>query len=491
VARQASTGASGEFATVMFVIGWLLLLLGASMLIPAIADFGSGSENWQAFTGSSAFTIFIGVLLVLGLRRPDVELQFRGVFLLTSLSWVVLCAFAALPLHLGHLELDLTDAVFEAMSGLTTTGSTVIVGLDNAPKGALLWRAMLQFLGGAGIIVMAMVLLPFLRVGGMQLFRSESSDRTEKLFPSTVSMVSRILVVYGGFNLICALALVMTGFSLFEAVCHAFSAIATGGFSTRDASVGGFQSPTAEWIIVLFMLLGGMPLVRFVAILQGRADLFWRDSQIRLYVLVCLLATLVLALWLVVGQGRNVHDAVRAAAFNAISIITTTGFATEDYQLWGPSAVALFLGLTILGGCTGSTAGGIKMFRFEILWTAAQIYLIGLFLPNRVSRPRYAGKPIDNDIIFAVLSFVFFFIGTWGLFTVVLGAMGLDLVTAISASATALANVGPGLGNIVGPAGNFQPLSDPVKWVLTAAMLLGRLEFFTVLVLFHPAFWRR
>jgi trk system potassium uptake protein TrkH len=491
VARQASVGSGGEIATVMFVIGWLLLALGVAMLVPAVADFSTGSENWQAFAGSSAFTIFTGTLLILSTRRPDVQLQFRSVFLLTTLAWVMLCAFAALPLHLSELQLDLTDSLFEAMSGLTTTGGTIIIGLDDAPKGVLLWRAMLCGIGGAGIIVMAMVLLPFLRVGGMQLFRSESSDRTEKLFPSTGAMVSRILAVYLVLVTACTLALATVGMSLFDAVCHALPALATAGFSTRDASIGGFHNPAAEWVMTLFMLLGGLPLVRFVAILQGRSDLAWRDSQIHLYLLLCALATLALALWLVAGQDRSLSEALRAAGFSAVSIITTTGFSTEDYQLWGPPAVTIFLALTIVGGCTGSTTGGIKMFRFEILWISARIYLMGLFLPNRVARPRYAGKPIDNEIIFAVLSFVFFFIGSWGVLTVVLGALGVDIVTALSATATMLANTGPGLGHIVGPAGTFSPLSDPVKWVLTFAMLLGRLEFFTVLVLFHPAFWRR
>ncbi len=491
VAKQASSGIGSEIATVMFVVGWLLLPLGVAMLIPAVADFTTASENWQAFTFSAAFTIFTGTLLVLSLRRPHVDLHFRGVFLLTTLSWVMLCAFAALPMHLGQLRLSLTDSMFEAMSGLTTTGATVIVGLDHAPKGLLLWRAMLNFLGGAGIIVMAMVLLPFLRVGGMQLFRSESSDRTEKLFPSTIAMVSRILGIYIVMLLACTVALAAVRVPLFDAFCHAMSGVATAGFSTKDASVGGLANPAAEWILLLFMLLGGMPLVRFVALAQGRGDLIWHDSQVRLYLLLCLLATMVLAVWLVAWQERSLHDALRGAAFSAVSVITTTGFATEDYQLWGPPAVTLFLALTIVGGCTGSTTGGIKMFRFEILWISAQIYLMGLFLPNRVARPRYAGKPIDSEIIFAVLSFVFFFIGTWGLVTVILGAMGLDLVTAISAAATSLANTGPGLGHLVGPAGTFAPLTDGVKWVLTASMLLGRLEFFTVLVLFHPAFWRR
>ena len=481
----------GDLAVVLLVVGWLLLALAGAMLAPAMADLVEGLDDWRAFAGSSVLTAFTGVLLVLANRQPRREVQFRSVFLLTTLSWLAVALFSSLPFQLGPYRLSVTDAVFEAMSGLTTTGSTVIVGLDMAPPGLLLWRSLLQGLGGAGIIVMAIVLLPFLRVGGMQLFRTESSDRTEKLLPSTAAVVTRIVGVYLGLILLCTLALATAGFSLFDATNHALTSLATGGFSTRDASLGGFQNPTAEWIVTLFMLLGGLPLIRFVAVLQGRGELFLRDSQIRLYLLFCLLATLVLASWLVIDQGRTPHDALRAAAFNAISIITTTGFATEDYQLWGSPAIALFLALTILGGCTGSTAGGIKTFRFEILWTAAQLYLVSLVMPSRVRRPRYGDKPIDDEIIFAVLSFVFLFIGSWGVLTVLLGALGLDLVTTLSAAATALANVGPGLGTIVGPAGNFQPLSGPVKWVLTLAMLLGRLEFFTVLVLFHPAFWRR
>jgi trk system potassium uptake protein TrkH len=346
-------------------------------------------------------------------------------------------------------------------------------------------------MGGVGIIVMAIVFLPFLRVGGMQLFRTESSDRSEKLFPSTAAMVRRILAVYLLLVIACAVALRLCGLSLFDAVIHAFTTISTGGFSTRDSSVAGFANPAAEWVIVLFMLMGGLPFLRLIALLQGRPQLFLRDSQIRLYLLVALAATALLALWLILHDQREWHAALRAAAFNAVSVMTTTGFATEDYIRWGEPAVALFLALTIVGGCTGSTAGGIKMFRFEILWTSAQLYLSSLFLPNRVARPRYAGKPLDNEIIVAVLSFVFFFIGSWGVLTVALAAIGLDLVTAVSGAATALANVGPGLGERIGPAGNFASLPDAAKWLLTFAMLLGRLEFFTVLVLFHPAFWRR
>jgi trk system potassium uptake protein TrkH len=283
----------------------------------------------------------------------------------------------------------------------------------------------------------------------------------------------------------------IVGFTPFDAVNHAFATLATGGFSTRDGSVGAFENPAAEWIITFFMAAAALPFMRYVAVLNGRPGLLLRDSQVRTFIGILGVSILGLAAWLTLGLGRPWLDSLRAAAFNATSVITTAGFASEDYTLWGAGAIAFFLALSIVGGCTGSTTGGIKIFRFEILWISARLYVMSLFLPSRVSRPRYAGRVVDTEIILAVLSFAFFFMGAWGLTTVLLGALGADLVTAISASAAALANVGPGLGQLIGPAGNFQPLTDPMKWVLSTAMLLGRLEFFTVLVLLHPDFWRR
>jgi trk system potassium uptake protein TrkH len=461
------------------------------MLPPLLVDLHDNNPDWIAFLAAGGGTVFCGGLLVLANRRAAVELDIKSAFLLTTLSWMTVALFAALPLHLSTYRLSVTDALFEAMSGITTTGSTVIVGLDAAPRGLLLWRATLQALGGVGIIVMAILLLPFLRVGGMQLFRTEFTDRSAKPFPQTAALVGRIIAIYVTLLLLCALALSAAGLDGFDAITHAFTAVSTGGFSTRDASVGGFANPAAEWIIVVFMVIGGLPFLRMAMLLQGRPGAFLGDSQIRVFLLLVTLVVAVLALWLVVGQGRPLAAALRAAAFNGIAVITGTGYGSEDYTAWGEPVVAMMLAVMIIGGCTGSTTGGIKIFRLEILWTATVMYITGLFLPSRVARPRYAGRPIDNEIIVAVLSFVFLFIGAWGVFSVFLGALGLDLVTAISAAATALANVGPGLGHIVGPAGNFKPLPDAAKWLLTLAMLLGRLEFFTVLVLFHPAFWRR
>ncbi len=485
--KRSSFGLS----TVSFAIGCQLMLLAVAMLPSMAVDYLGGSADWAGFLAASAITFVTGSLLVLTTLGTTEPLPLKSAFALTSLSWLAAAFFGAIPFELGPFHLSLADALFESISGLTTTGSTVITGLDTAPHGLLLWRSSLQWLGGIGIVVTALVMLPFLRVGGMQLFRTESSDRSEKLLPSMTSIVRQIVAAYVVLTLACALSLFLVGFTAFEAVNHAFTTLATGGFSTRDTSVGGFANPAAEWIMTLFMAAAALPFMRYVAVANGRPELLLRDSQVRTFFGILGIAILVLASWLVVGLGRPWPEALRAAAFNATSVMTTTGFASEDYTLWGAPAIAFFLALTIVGGCTGSTAGGIKIFRFEILWTSARLYVMSLFLPSRVSRPRYAGRPVDTEIIVAVLSFVFFFMGTWGLTTVLMGALGADLVTAISASATALANVGPGLGPLVGPAGNFQPLTDPMKWLLSVAMLLGRLEFFTVLVLLHPDFWRR
>ncbi|MCB1885016.1 MAG: TrkH family potassium uptake protein [Geminicoccaceae bacterium] len=461
------------------------------MLVPLAVDYAADNPDWQGFLGAAAFTGFAGVLLILSTRRSREAIPLKGAFVLTTLSWLAIAVFGSVPMQLGIFRLSFTDAVFETVSGLTTTGSTVVTGLDQAPPGFLLWRSLLQWLGGIGIIVMALVMLPFLRVGGMQLFRTESSDRTEKLLPTMAAIVRQIVYIYAGLTVLCAAAYYLAGMDAFDAVNHAMTTLATGGYSTHDASMGYFKSPAIHWIGTLFMASAALPFTRYVAVVNGRPGLFFGDEQIRLFVAFCLAVAGILTLWLVAAKGWPALDALRSCLFNVVSVVTTTGFASEDYSVWGAPAVAMFLAITVVGGCTGSTAGGIKMFRLEILWRWAASYLRSLFLPHAINRAHYGGKPLDQDTMLAVLSFAFVFIGSWGAFSVVLGGLGLDLITAVSSAATALANVGPGLGEIVGPAGNFQTLSDPTKWVLILAMLLGRLEFFTVLVLLHPGFWRR
>jgi trk system potassium uptake protein TrkH len=477
--------------TVAFAVGCLLIVLACAMLLPMLVDLLDGHPDWSGFAGASAITLFVGGSLMLSFRRPTQHVDLRTSFLLTTLTWVGVALFGSLPFVHGAAGLSVTDAFFEAVSGLTTTGSTVIADVESLPRGILLWRALLQWLGGLGIIVLALLFLPFLRVGGMQLFRTESSDRSEKLLPSTNAILARLAVLYLALTIACSSALQVSGLSLFEAVCHAFATISTGGYSTRNASIGAFASPAVEWTVSLFMLAGALPFMRYVALIQGRPGALARDSQVRLLLVVCVGAATLLAAQLATLEGRPAMAAFRSALFNVVSVVTTTGFASEDYSLWGAPSIGIFLVLMILGGCTGSTSGGLKMFRIHILWIAALLYVQSLITPNRIVRPRFQQKLVQPEIISAVMSFAFFFVGAWALFTVLLAMFGLDLVTAISGAATALANVGPGLGHLIGPAGNFSTLPDGAKWALSVAMLMGRLEFFTILVLLHPAFWRR
>jgi trk system potassium uptake protein TrkH len=476
---------------VFYVIGSLLIILAIAMLAPMLADLSVGHPDWNVFGMSAALTLFFGVLLLLTNSTPDIALNLRQTFLLTTLSWVVICFFSALPFMFSEVQLSLADACFEAMSGLTTTGSTVIVGLDNLPPGLLLWRSITHWLGGIGIIAMGIAVLPFLRVGGMQLFRAESSDRSDKVVPRAADLALGITWIYVLLTILCAAALRISGMSMFDSINHAMAALSTGGFSTRDASVGGWRNDSVEWVLILFMLLGGMPFVRFISFVRGDFGSIWRDTQVQWYVLFLAVISLGLGLWLAQKEDLDWYDGIRTAAFCVVSVVTTTGFVTADYSTWGPFAVAIFLVLLVIGGCTGSTAGGIKIFRFEILFLVIKKQFVRLYNPHRVMPMTYQRKPVDNDIMLSVMSFGFAFMASMLVFTVILGAFGLDLVTALSGTATALANVGPGLGPIIGPAGNFATLPDSAKWLLTTAMLLGRLEFFTVMVLLSPSFWSR
>jgi trk system potassium uptake protein len=480
-----------DIRPVLYVIGNLLVVVAVAMLAPMVVDIVAGSPDWAVFGTTSALTLFFGVLLALTNWTPAKNLNLRQVFLLTTLSWVVICAFCALPYIFAETRLDFAAAYFEAMSGLTTTGSTVIAGLDRLAPGLLLWRALTQWLGGFGIVGMGIAILPFLRVGGMQLFRSESSDRSDKVLPRAGDLAVAVGWVYLTLTVACAAALFASGMSVFDAVCHAMTAVSTGGFSTSDISVANWPQPAIHWVLVLFMVLGGMPFVRLISFARGDFGPVWRDTQIRWYVGFLAVVSVLLASWLSVQARIGWLDALTLSAFNVVSVVTTTGYASADYNQWGPLAIAAFLVLTMIGGCTGSTAGGIKFFRFEILFMVMRVQLIRLYSPHRVMPLAYNGKPVDNDIMVSVMAFGFVFMALVLVLTMVLGAIGLDLVTALSGAVTAIANVGPGLGPIIGPVGNFSTMPDSAKWALSAGMLLGRLEFFTVLVLLNPKFWRR
>ena len=481
-----------DLRPVLFVLGILLALLAAAMLAPAAVDAAMGGGDWSVFILSAGLTFFIGVGLVLANRSAGASsLSLRQAFLLTTLTWGVIGCFAALPFTLSSLHLDFTDAFFETVSGITTTGSTVIADLDAASPGLLLWRALLQWMGGIGIIAMAVAILPILQVGGMQIFRTESSDKSEKIKPRIQQIAGSIVKVYLTLSLACVVVLVALGMPLFDAVCHAMAALATGGFSTEDASVGHFQSDGVEWALAFFMFLGGTTFVAMAQLAQGAPRALLADSQFRWYCAYIGIVIGMLTVWQLVHRDTTLHDALRSSAFNVVSIATTTGFASEDYTLWGPLPIAAFFFITFIGGCTGSTAGGLKVFRFCVLGSVAGKQLRQLVHPHAIALPSFNRRPISDDVVRSVLGFFCFYGMSFALLTLGLAACGLDLVTSTSSAAQALGNVGPGLGHIVGPAGNFSTLPDAAKWLLSLGMLLGRLELLTILVLFTPQFWRR
>lgn len=480
-----------DLRPVLLVIGLLLMVLAATMLVPVLADLAVGHPDWKVFLASAALTCFLGGLLVLANRGAAFEsVTTRQVFLLTTLAWTVLAALSALPLALSGLGLSLADAVFEAVSGITTTGSTVMTGLDSAPPGILLWRGLLQWMGGIGIIVTGVAILPTLSVGGMQLFRSESSDRSDKVLPRSAQIASAIGGLYLGLTAACLLTYWALGMNLFEASVHAMTTVATGGYSTSDASIGHFANPGIEWAAVLFMAAGGIPFVLYLQALRGRPGLVVRDVQVLWYLAVLAIASIVLAGWLVEERGTKALEAMRSAAFTATSIMTGTGYASTDYGQWGTFPVIVLFFLKCVGGCTGSTTGGIKIFRFVVLYQVARVQMNRLVQPNVVFAMSYNGRRISEDTAVSVMAFFFVFAVVFVAVAMILSALGLDFLTAMSASVTALSNVGPGLGPIIGPTGHFGDLPETAKWVLSAAMLLGRLELFTVLVLLTPQFWK-
>jgi trk system potassium uptake protein TrkH len=483
--------AAFELRPVFLAVGILLIILAVFMIPPMVADVAVRHPDWQVFLAASGVTLFAGVSLVLMNRGPRApELTNRQAFLLVTLAWAVMTLFAALPFAFSGLELSFADAVFEAMSGITTTGATVIVGLDVAPPGILLWRAILHWLGGIGIIVMGVAILPLLRVGGMQLVRAESSDLSEKILPRAAQVASAIGMIYLALTLLCATLYYLAGMTAFDAAAHAMSTIATGGYSTRDASIGAFDSAPIEHISIVFMILGSLPFVLYIQATNGQLLPLLCDNQVRWFLAILAASTVAIALWLVFTDDLAPHLALRLAAFNVVSVVTTTGYVSTDYSLWGTFPVAALFFLMSVGGCTGSTAGGIKVFRFTVLYAVASNQLARLVRPHGVFVPTFNQRPLPEAAAISVMAFIAMFGLSFGLIAIALSALGLDYLTAMSAALTALANVGPGLGPLIGPAGTFAGVPDSAKWLLSFAMLIGRLELFTVLVLLTPRFWR-
>lgn len=479
-----------DLRPVGYVIGLLVAVLGAVMLVPMLVDLSEGQGEWPVFAQSAVVTMLTGGLIALACKNGvQAGLTLQQTFLLTTGVWVALPIFGALPLILGAPQLRVVDAVFEAMSGLTTTGSTVMSGLENQPSGILLWRGILQWLGGVGIIVVAMVFLPTLRVGGMQIFKSEAFDTFGKILPRATEIASRISVIYLGLTMACVLAYMGAGMTPFDATVHAMTTLATGGFANTDASFGAY-SAQAEYVAVCFMLLAALPFVRFVQLSAGQASPLFRDTQIRAFFGTAAALVLALSLWQLSLSDTITEEAFRKIMFNTVSLLTGTGYASTDYMHWGTFPIALLFFTGLIGGCAGSTACSIKIFRYQLLFISIRAQIHKIRSPNGVFALRYDGRPIGADILNSVIAFFVFFVVTMGLVSVALGLTGLDFMTSVSGAATALANIGPGLGDTIGPAGNFASLNDTAKWLLTVTMLIGRLELLAVYAILTPQFWR-
>ena len=399
--------------------------------------------------------------------------------------------FGSLPFLLSNQDFSLSEAFFESMSGITTTGATIISDLDNSPKSILLWRAIMQWLGGIGIVVMAITILPLLKVGGMQLFKMEGPDSTEKILPRTVEVASIIISTYIVLTFLCGLFYWIFGMTVFDSVSHAMTTIATGGFSTHNDSIGFFKNSNIEIIASIFIILGSIPFITYLKFVKGNKQIFFKDVQIKGLVILLFFSILVMFLYLLfINYESGLYEKIRISSFNVISILSGTGYVTDDFGLWGKFSLIFFLLLMFIGGCAGSTACGIKIFRLQMLLIFLRNQIKKLISPNSVIITKYNNQKISDNFINSVIIFIFTFLFIFLIIAMLLSISGLDFITSISGAASSISNVGPGLGDIIGPNGNYKDIPDISKWILSAGMLLGRLELFAVLVLFFPSFWR-
>ena len=491
--RGARGGAGRAFSLqpVVHIIGLFVTALGVTMLLPAAVDGYAGHPDWQVFATASAVTVFCGAAMSLATAGPIPSLSIHQGFLFTTGVWLAAALAAAVPLMFAEFNLDFTNAFFEAMSGLTTTGATVVVGLDQAPPGILLWRSILQWVGGIGFIVVGLAILPFLQVGGMQLFRLESSEKSEKAVPQAKRFAFLLLSIYVGLSIACTVALLLAGMTPLEAVAQAMTTVATGGFSTSDASIAHFDSPTIEAITAVFMLSGSLPFLLYLRFLQGRPDLLLHDEQVRGYIRFLFIVIICFTAWMVIVAHMPPLEALRFVSFQVISMATTTAFIATDYSTWGDMPVLVLFLLTLIGGCSGSTTGALKVFRLDILYLALRNHIHRLIYPHGTFVAAYNGRQVTDDVFTGVLLFIGLYMITIAVVGILLALTGLDPVTALSGAAGAVSNSGLGLGPIIGPTGSFAAVPPAAKWILALAMLLGRLELFTVLALFSRSFWKQ
>ena len=479
-----------KIAPIIYLIGMLLCILSLFMMIPALVDWFYGNDDWPAFVGSSFITLFVGSVCFLSNKGIVTEhLELRQAFLLTNSAWLSIALFGSLPFMFSEINMSFVDAIFESTSGITTTGATVINDLDSTSHGILIWRALLQWLGGVGIIVMALAVLPMLSIGGMQLFKTESYETPDKVVPKAASFAAGISLVYISLTSIWALMLWVAGMPVFDSIAHAMTTLATGGYSTKSASLAAFNSSTIEIIVIFGMIVGSLPFVHYLSITKNGFKNLIKDDQVKLFLTLIIIMVLMISIYLNF-QNIPFSEAIRLASFNVISIITGTGFGTSDFNNWGGFPTTILLILMFVGGCAGSTTCGLRMARIQVLVGNAKAQISKLIRPHAVIVSYYNQKPIPENVAESVMGFFFLYIISFAIIACLLGMLGLDLITAISGAASAIGNVGPGLGDIIGPSGSYQTIPELGKIFLSAGMILGRLEIFAILVMFSPLFWK-
>ncbi|MBH00718.1 MAG: potassium transporter TrkH [Candidatus Pelagibacter sp.] len=479
-----------NYKTVFFTLGILQIILGFSMIIPILAQI-IYDEVDSSFIGSGIITIVFGMLFYLSNLDHEKKINLQQAFLLTSLSWLSIAIFGSIPFIFSKLNLSLVDAFFESMSGITTTGSTIITDLSVAPKSILLWRGMLQWLGGIGIIVMAITLMPIMNVGGMQLFKISSNDTSEKVLPRTKEIAIRLILIYLSLTIVCMFLYKLCGMGFFDSITHSMTTIATGGFSNYNDSIGHFDNFYIELTSIIFILSGSIPFIIYLKFLNGDKKIFYKDIQIKSFIKIIIISIILLYAYLIIKNKSFIEVDLMSIIFNVISILTGTGYVTEDFSKWGNFPIIFFLILMFIGGCAGSTSCGIKIFRVQILYQFFSNQIKRIIFPHGIFNLKYGQQGIDNKFMSSIISFIYLYILIFFIVTALLSISGLDLITSISAAATSISNVGPGLGEIIGPNGNFSALPENSKWILSFTMILGRLEIFAILVLFLPAFWRK
>ncbi|MDO5620485.1 MAG: TrkH family potassium uptake protein [Paracoccus sp. (in: a-proteobacteria)] len=479
-----------DIRPVASTIGKLMTVLGAMMLLPMLVDLWHGQPHWQVFLVSAPLTMLAGCMIWLASRTNEQSLTVQQAFLLTSGLWAVLPLCGALPFMIGVPYASFTDAYFEAMSGMTTTGTTAFPRLDDLSQGTHLWRGMLNWTGGLGIVVVAMIFLPVMKVGGMQFFRSEGFDTLGKALPRALDIAAEMTRVYLGLTILCAVCFAFLGMSGFDAVMHALTTVSTGGFSNYDASFG-YYTGAPQYAAALFMVLASIPFVRMVQLLRGNAQPIWRDVQIRAYLRWIVYAIVLIIVWrLVYIRDMAPQDMLRETLFNVVSTISGTGFSSVNVLLWGHLPFVILFLVGLIGGCTGSTVCSVKVFRYLVLFQAVRAMIRRMLSPHRIYTLRLDGRVLEADVVNSVIAFFTLFILTFGLLIVGLAMTGLHPMTALTGAWTAIANVGPVWGPEITANGSIQNLNQPAKWLMILGMYLGRLELVSVLVLLLPRFWR-